>query len=497
MKLEEFLKGKQIIAVVCNQWGDSGKGKLVDFLSEWADVVVRGTGGGNAGHTVVLGDKTYIFHLIPCGITRDADGKLNVIGNGVAFEPRAACEELDFLDKHQMTYNNLRIAYNAKLVLPQHLVLDRLGEYLSGKGKIGTTGRGIGPVYSDHVSRVGLTVNDMLNRGSFESKLEKNLRDKLTFLKQADIKVLRGIMQHDHLERGIFFDQKDIFDIDAIVERYMEYGERLKRFIDDVDGIVREARKEGKKILLEGAQGHLLSIDYGSYPYVTSSDCSIPGLAKGSGLSERDVDFVLGVVKAPYMTRVGGGPFPTELGGKKSEEWCDSHKKEDEEREYPDASVNESDEFRQGVAIRRVGGEYGATTGRPRRTGWLDLPLLRYSVQVNGRDIALTKLQILDGADRIKICDAYIYSGDDYQFGNRTIRKGDKLDVAIPDAGVLRNCTPVYREFPGWKTPTADIKEYDALPRKLRDVVEFIEQSAGVRARILSMGPDREQTILR
>jgi adenylosuccinate synthase len=312
-----------------------------------------------------------------------------------------------------------------------------------------------------------------------------------------DSKVVFEIMQHPHLERGAFFDSRHFFDIDAIVRRYMEYGKRLGRFIADVDNLVRDARREGKRVLLEGAQGHMLSIDYGSYPYVTSSDCSIPGLAKGSGLSERDVDFVLGVVKAPYMTRVGGGPFPTELGGEKSEEWCSSHTREDEEKEYGDASVNDLDEFRQGIAMRRVGGEYGATTGRPRRTGWLDLPLLRYAVQVNGTNVALTKLQVLDGADRIKICCSYRYDGNDYQFGNRTLTRGDRFDVAIPDAGVLRNCVPVYREFSGWKTPTADIKDYDALPRKLRDIVEFIEQSAGVRARILSMGPDREQTILR
>jgi len=501
MRLEQFLGDARIVAVVCNQWGDSGKGKLVDFLSEWADVVVRGTGGGNAGHTVVLGDETYIFHLIPCGITRDADGKLNVIGNGVAFEPRAACEELDFLDKHRMTYNGLRIAYNAKLVLPQHLVLDRVAES-RGRGKIGTTGRGIGPVYADHVARVGLTVNDMLNVDVFRRKLEKNLEQKVALLKgmglgPRDSKAVFEIMQHPHLERGAFFDARYFFDIDAIVRRYMEYGKRLGRFIADVDNLVRQAKGERKRILLEGAQGHMLSIDYGSYPYVTSSDCSIPGLAKGSGLSERDVDFVLGVVKAPYMTRVGGGPFPTEFGGEESEKWCASHTRQDEEREYQDASVNDKNEFRQGVAIRRVGGEYGATTKRPRRTGWLDLPLLRYAVQTNGRSVVLTKLQVLDNVDTIKICEQYVYNGNDYQLGNRTLRREDRLDVAIPDAEVLRNCAPVYREFSGWKTPTADIKEYDALPRKLRDIVEFIEQSAGVRAWILSMGPDREQTILR
>ncbi|MBM3233930.1 adenylosuccinate synthase [Candidatus Pacearchaeota archaeon] len=502
MKLEEFLAGKNVVAVVCNQWGDTGKGKIVDLIaSEWADFIVRGTGGANAGHTINIGGEETIFHIIPSGILHDSEGKINVIGNGVAFDPREVVEEIEKLEKKGKTYNGLRIAYNGRLVLPQHIVADALGELVAGKSRIGTTMRGIGPVYSDHVARRGLFVNDMLNPDVLRSGLEKSLQMHVAVLKGMGIsptsQAFFEIMHDSRLENGAFYHQENFFDIDAIIEAYRKYGERLKDFIADTDEIVRKARTQEKRVLLEGAQGLLLSIDYGSYPYVTSSECSIPGLAKGVGLSEKDVDLVLGVVKAPYMTRVGGGPFPTEIGGKKSEEWCSSHTRQDEEKEFADASVNDADEFRRGVAVRRDGGEYGATTKRPRRTGWLDLPLLRYAIQVNGSDIVLTKLQVFDTADTIKICHGYIYQGDNYQLGRRTLKRGDLLEVAIPDAEVLRHCQPLYTKFRGWKTPTADIKDYDALPQKLRDVVEFIEKEAGVRARILSMGPDRNQTIIR
>jgi len=497
MKLEDFVGDSRSVAIVCNQWGDSGKGKIVDFFSEWADIVARGTGGANAGHTVKIKDETYIFHLIPCGITRDADGLINVIGNGVVFEPGAALEELKFLDENHMSYNGLRIAYNAKLILPQHILLDKLKEAKAGGDKIGTTGRGIGPAYTDHYARVGLTVNDTLNRDVFKKKLERNLRDKLASLERVDEDSIKTIMQVSILGSGNFFKPGKIFDVDAIVDAYTEYGKKLEQFIWNTDEIVRYARSEGKKILLEGAQGLLLSIDYGTYPYVTSSDCSVQGLSKGVGLSERDVDLVLGVVKAPYMTRVGEGPFPTEFGTEKSAEWCSSHTKQDEEKQFPNVSVNDADEFRQGIAVRRLGAEYGATTGRPRRTGWLDLPLLKYAMKTNGFDIALTKLQVFDTAEEIKICGYYIYNGDDYQIAGITLRKGDILYTAFPDIEVLKNCTPVYHYLPGWKTGTADIKNYDDLPSQLKDLVGFIEKETEARVRILSMGPEREQTILR
>jgi len=495
--LDRLVAGKQVIAVVCNQWGDSGKGKLVDWLaSEWAELVVRGTGGGNAGHTMKAGDLFHIGHTVPCGILNP--NVINVIGNGVAFDPRGVCQELYELDEKQIGTDGLRIAYNAKLILPQHLVMDRIKEDAASAGeKIGTTGRGIGPVYTDHYARIGLTVNDMLNKDVFARKLKRNLKDKLTLLEKADRSVIRTIFQHEHLEKGIFFDQKNIFDTDAIVERYMEYGQELQGFITAADSLARESLAKGKRILLEGAQGHMLSIDYGSYPYVTSSDCSVEGLAKGAGLHEKDVDLVLGVVKAPYMTRVGEGPFPTEFGGEKSAKWCSKHTRKDEEQEYPHADVNSRDEFTQGVAIRRAGGEYGATTGRPRRTGWLDLPLLRYAMQTNGPNIALTKLQVFDGVKEIKICTSYTYNGPEYSFAGRTLVHGSVLDIAPNDIDVLQHCTPNYRFLKGWNNKTENIRSYDSLPKAAKDLVGFIESNTGAKARVLSMGPERSQTIIR
>lgn len=236
--LEQFLDGVNTLAVVCNQWGDTGKGKFGDFFAEWADIIARGTGGANAGHTVKIKDKTYVFHIIPSGIIYDSQGKTSVIGNGVAFDPRAVLEELKFLKDNSLSYNNLRIAYNAKLVLPQHLVMDRVKESNAGENKIGTTGRGIGPVYTDHYARIGLTVNDVLNTDLMAKKLKRNLKDKLTLLSKADPEVVKQVMQHPHLENGIFYSSADIFNVDAIVEKYSQYGKELKELIADTDAIV-------------------------------------------------------------------------------------------------------------------------------------------------------------------------------------------------------------------------------------------------------------------
>lgn len=495
-QLGKLVKDFQVIAVVCNQWGDTGKGKLVDWLaSDWADVVIRGTGGGNAGHTMKVGDLVHVGHTVPCGILNP--NILNVIGNGVAFDPRGVCEELTELDGKKINYDSLRIAHNAKLILPQHLVMDRIKEAGAGADKIGTTGRGIGPVYTDHYARIGLTVNDMLNPEVFRKKLIKNLKDKLPVLEKVDKKILRTIMQHAHLEGGIFFDQINIFDIEAIVDRYLEYGQKLKKYIIDADELARQSLASGKKILLEGAQGHMLSIDYGSYPFVTSSDCSIEGLSKGSGLHERNVDLILGVVKAPYMTRVGEGPFPTELGGEESAKWCSANTRKDEEEKYGNSTMDSENEFEKGIALRRIGGEYGATTGRPRRTGWLDLPLLRYAAQTNGTNIALTKLQVFDGVKEIKICTSYTYNGPECSWAGRNLKAGDIIEISPSDIDVLQHCVPIYRIFEGWNEKTIDIKDFDLLPVQLKNIVQFIEEQTKTKAVVLSMGPERSQTIIR
>ena len=495
MSLENLLNNVDTLAIVCNQWGDTGKGKFVDYFSDWADIIARGTGGANAGHTIFIDGKKYVFHIIPSGITHDRDGKINIIGSGVAFDPRVVIEELNTLDREGLSYNNLKIAFNSKLVLPQHIVMDRLKEDLSKEVKIGTTGRGIGPLYTDHVARIGLILNDILNKDIFVKKLKRNLRDKIKLLRYVDKEKIKEVMSHEHLNKGLFYSEKDIFDVDAIVEKYVGYGKTLKDMITDTDAFIRD-NIHSKRILLEGAQGLLLSIDYGTYPYVTSSDSSIRGLSKGVGISEKDVDLVLGIIKF-YITRVGKGPFPTELGGKKSEDWCNSHTKKDEEKLYSNANVNSNDDFIKGIGIRLSGDEYGATTGRPRRTGLLDLPLIRYAKNINGNNIILTKVDVLDKCDKIKICNAYEYVGDRYNLGNKILKKGDILDVSIPDVNIMKNFRPIYKEFPGWKSEINDIKNYNDLPSNLKNIIDYIERQTGVNNRIISVGKDREQIIIR
>lgn len=499
LTLPKWLMDQMTVAVTCWQFGDTGKGKLVDLLAcYWADIIARGTGADNAGHTIVLGEKKYIMHLIPCGILHDKDGKINVIGSGVAVNPRVVLEEIGFLEENGCSYDHLKIALNAKLTMPYHILLDRLRES-GGSGKIGTTGRGVGPVYTDHTARCGLIVNDMLNPEIFRRKLEKNIREKLIVIRQYDDKKIKEIMNHEHLLKGRFYGGAvGVFDVEAIVDYYVECGKKLRAMICDTDKLLREAVGK-KKILLEGAQGLNLSVDHGAHPYVTSSDCTLDGLAKGVGLHESQVDMELGICKAFYMTRVGGGPFPTELGGTKAEKWCgtDGVSKSNEITIYPHATVNSEDEFIQGVGFRVAGAEYGATTGRPRRCGWLDLPILRYAMAVTGRqDIVLTKLDVLDACETIKICKHYLYCGDPYEYGDTTLEDGSILMEAIPDVEVMKYCLPVYEEFPGWLTSIREAKSFEELPQELVRIVEYVEQT-GACVRVLSVGPDREETIFR
>lgn len=498
LTIGRLLSNVNTLAIVCTQWGDTGKGKFIDYFSPWADIIARGTGGANAGHTIRVSDKEHIFHLIPSGILHDKQGKINIIGNGVAFDPRIACEELDILTAEGLTFDNLKIAFNAHLVLPQHIVMDRVRESSTDGDMIGTTGKGIGPCYVDHYARIGLTVNDLLNPNVFRKKLVQNLADKIVLLSQADPSLIKKIMHQDVLENGRYYQPDGFFTVESIMDRYLEYGERLRSMITDTDELLRSAAAATKRILLEGAQGNLLSVDYGTYPFVTSSDPSIQGLARGVGLHERDIDLTLGIVKAFYMTRVGGGPFPTELGRTESEKHCSTKgvTRETEAAAFGSASVNDPDEFRQGIALRIAGAEYGATTGRPRRVGWLDLPLLRYSQQLSGRNIVLTKVDVLDSCDTIKVAVSYVYQGPDYYVGGKQLRKGALLYTAIPDSFVLKHCFPMYEEFPGWKRSIAEVRNYVELPNELRDIVRSVERTTKLNTVMISVGPDREQTIV-
>jgi len=491
-----WLEGMDTVAVVDNGFGDGGKGKFVDYFAEWADVIARGTGGANAGHTIVINGKKFVFHLLPSGMLFDAKGKINVIGSGVAVDPNVAIEELGVMDNEGISYNNLKLSKDARLVLPQHLVMDRVREDAAGNLKIGTTGRGIGPLYTDVQARIGLVLNDILNPEVFKKKLGRNLEPKVRLLKTyKNQDKIREVMHHKQLCNGEFYSQDNIFDVDAIVKKYTgDYCSRLEGMITDTDSYMKGV--VGKmNVLLEGAQGFGLSVRYGTIPYVTSSDPSIRGLVEGVGLTMHDVDLTLGIVKF-YSTRVGNGPFPTELGGRKSEVHCATHDKDYEEEHYSNATVNSTDEFLQGVGIRFAGGEYGATTGRPRRTGWFDIPILRAAMEINGPNIILTKVDVLDDCDKIMICDHYVYNGPDYRHGDVTLRKGDKLRVApLSDIYILENCTPIYKEFNGWKQDITGIKNYQDLPGNLKQIFNFIEEPSGANIAMISVGPDRNQTI--
>jgi len=497
MGLDELLNNINTLAIVCNQWGDTGKGKFVDYFAEWADIIARGTGGANAGHTLWLNGIEYIFHLIPSGIVHDKDGKINILGKGMAFDPRIVMEEMDFLDKNNLSYDHLKVSRDAKLVLPSHLVMDRMREASTGEVQIGTTGRGIGPCYTDHVGRIGLTVMDMLNPDLFRNKLEKNLKDKVRLLNYFDKEKVKEVMNHEHLRNGIYYHPKKIFDTDAIINDYMEFGKYFKPFISNTDSFLQQNVGK-KKILLEGAQGGLLGVDDGTYPFVTSSDPTVAGLAKGVGLNRKDIDLVLGIVKAFYMTRVGRGPFPTEIGGAASEKHCNEYTLEREQEEFTDVSVNDLDEMRQGVAIRYKGKEYGATTRRPRRTGWLDLPLLRYATanNKNGKQVILTKVDVLDKCETIKICTSYEYKGPEQDLGDRVLKNGDILNVAIPRADILQHCKPRYDKLPGWCSDITHCTLNDQLPFNTRDIVEYVAKEADVNIRAISVGPERDQTIV-
>ncbi|MFA6189979.1 MAG: adenylosuccinate synthetase [Candidatus Staskawiczbacteria bacterium] len=492
--MKKAYKNAKTIAITCLQLGDSGKGKIVDLFSDWADVIVRGTGGANAGHSVYLNGKPFIFHLIPSGILHDSAGKVNIIGGGVAIDPKLLCEELDLLTEQGQPFDNLILALNAKLTLPTHVVRDRVGEGSAGLSKIGTTGRGIGPTYGDHVIRIGLTLNDLLNTDILAQKVRANVTYSARILKSYDPVAVKDVLHQEHLGRGIFWHPIRIFDVDAIVQKYLQYGTILSPMIDDADAFVQ--RIVGKEnVLLEGAQGSLLDIDRGTYPYVTSSNCTVDGLAKGAGLHRGHVDMSLGIFKGFYMTRVGEGPFPTEFGGEISAEHCRMAREADEEDQCAYLTVNDPEEFDRGVAIRMCGQEYGATTGRARRTGRLDLPLLRYALRWGSSDVVLTKLDVLDKCETIEICTHYIYQGSAYRLGHLTINNGDPLFEAIPSAEVLQHCQPVYETFTGWQCPIRHITSFVDLPVALKKILDFLVLKTGINPRILSVGPEASETI--
>jgi adenylosuccinate synthase len=497
----DLVRGKKVIAVVCTQWGDTGKGKLVDLFADWSDMVIRGTGGANAGHTIAGDGKRHAFHLNPSGSLRDCQRKKSIIGSGVAPDPHILMQEIAILEREELSWEHLYISHRAKLVLPQHLVVDRIRESDATAEKIGTTGRGIGPCYTDHYRRIGLVANDLLNRDLFVKKLRRNLAEHKRYLDGFDKSQIHLIMQHPHLANGAYFDHANLFNEEAIVDAYLRLGMALNDAIVDTDAMIREELGRGMRALLEGAQGHLLSIDHGNYPFVTSSDCTIAGLAKGAGLLENDVDLTIGIVKA-YATRVGAGPFPTELGGASSASWCNAHgiTEATEIDRFPDTTrLRYGGPFALGVWLRRKGAEYGTTTKRPRRVGWLDGTLLRYVTDQMPKKtiLAITKLDVLTELPFLQVCNQYEYQGSDYRLGATTWFAGKLANEGDSDADFLANCHALYETLPGWSQYIDGIKSYAKLPRAARDYINLIEKIAGRPVSIVSVGPDRNQTFVR
>jgi adenylosuccinate synthase len=426
------VKGR-VEVIIGAQWGDEGKGRVVDSLGSRVDVFARYQGGSNAGHTVIVDGKKYVFHLLPSGMLYP--GKLCVIGNGVVVDPEQLLAEIKDLQSKGMDRARLIVSGSAHVVMPYHKIIDKAQEAFRGKEKkIGTTGRGIGPAYVDKFSRCGIRIEDLFHPDVLRDKLEFNLEDKNRILTRLY-----------NLEPLPF---------DEIHTQAMNWGKELAAYAGDVSRILYEALESGKTVLFEGAQGTLLDIDHGTYPYVTSSSPVAAGGCVGLGLGPNAVDRVIGVVKA-YSTRVGEGPFPTEDSGEL------------------------------GNRLREKGGEYGATTGRPRRCGWLDMVGLKYAVRVNGMtSIALTKLDVLSGLDEISVCVAYDF-------------EGGRLDHFTGNAGVLACATPVFERFEGWKDDIAACRNFDDLPSAAKDYVRYIEKETGVPVQLIGVGPGRDETIVR
>ena len=419
------------VIIVGTQWGDEGKGKIVDYLANKAQYVVRSQGGSNAGHTVVVDNIKYKLRLLPSGILHK--DKVCIIGNGVVIEPKVFLSEIDGLIEKKVNMSNLKISNRAHVLMPYHKILDELQEEDLGENKLGTTKNGIGPCYMDKASRLGIRIVDLMNKEVFAKKLKFNV--------ELKNKLLKKLYNHE----GINYEE--------LLKEYLEYAERLRPYVADTTTILNKAIKEKKNILFEGAQATMLDLDHGTYPFVTSSYPAAGGACTGSGVGPRKIDNVIGVVKA-YSTRVGEGPFPSEL--------------------FDDV----------GQFIRDKGGEYGTVTGRPRRCGWLDACVVKYASYVNGLDsIAITRLDILDELDKLKICVAYKYNGE-------------ILEDYPADLDILSKVEPVYEEFDGWKTSTANIREYDKLPENAKKYLKRLSEVIDTEISIVSVGAGRDETII-
>jgi adenylosuccinate synthase len=419
------------IVIVGAQWGDEGKGKIVDLLAERADAVVRFQGGNNAGHTIVRDGQAFKFHLVPSGILYP--GKTCIIGNGVVVDPSVLCGELDALRAQDIDVSGLKLSANAHLIMPYHLLLDQAGEARLGKLEIGTTRRGIGPCYADKSARLGIRVQDMLDEKILKKKIAAALEPKRLTLRP--------------------FAKDPALDLQDMTEKYLTFGHRLEQHIADTAALAWRALDDGRIVLFEGAQGALLDIDHGTYPFVTSSNPVAGAACIGAGVGPKDIDEVWGITKA-YTTRVGAGPFPTELEDETGEE------------------------------IRTRGGEFGTTTGRPRRTGWLDLVALRYAARINSLTaLAVTKLDVLSGFETISVCNRY-RGAEGAEFGTFPYHQS-----------VLHQATGEYVELPGWEEDLSACRTESDLPQTARDYLDYVQEATGVPIVLVGVGPGREQII--
>ena len=419
--------------VVGAQWGDEGKGKIVDILAQHADVVVRFQGGNNAGHTLVVGEEKIVVHLVPSGVLHD--DTVCVIGNGVVVDPAVLLDEIDALQQrgYMRDLSVLKISDRAHLIMPYHRAIDLARERQRGEGMIGTTGRGIGPTYEDKMARIGIRFAELLDDETLEAHLRQTIEERNTYL--------RSMLQEPALEFAEIFD------------RCCAYRERLRRHVIDTSIYLNRILSQGKRVLFEGAQGTMLDVDHGTYPYVTSSNTVSAAACTGGGIAPSRITSVIGIAKA-YTTRVGAGPFPTELTGAL------------------------------GDKLRQDGDEYGATTGRPRRCGWFDAVVLRHAVRLNGMTaVGLTKLDVLTGLDPIKICVGYDFNGT----------RHDDFPAAL---GVLRGLKPIYEEHPGWTEPIGGARALDELPTNARKYLNRLEELTGTAMLVVSVGPRREETML-
>lgn len=419
------------VVLIGAQWGDEGKGKVTDFLAEKADIIVRYQGGNNAGHTVVVDDAEFKLHLIPSGILYPE--KLCVIGNGVVIDPKVLIQELDSLVKRGVPIGQLRISQRAHVIMPYHRLMDAVEEEQKGDAKIGTTKRGIGPTYTDKASRVGIRIVDLIDKEEFPELLKANVERKNEVFEKM-------------------FNTEG-FNFKEVLQEYQGYADTLEPMVDDVSVLVHNAIKEGKNVLFEGAQGTLLDLDHGTYPYVTSSHPTAAAACLGTGVGPTTIDRVIGIAKA-YTTRVGEGPFPTELLDKLGEE------------------------------IRANGNEFGTTTGRPRRCGWFDAVILRYAARISGLDsLAITKLDVLSGLPIIKLCSGYRYKGEIIREFPASLRE-------------LAKCEPVYEEFPGWTEDISNVTKYEDLPANAKRYLERIVELTEVKIALIGVGVKRSQTII-